>query len=109
MWWVCGDVPIAGSGGGPSWSNWSHGVGVNVWMADDGTIGDSDTPVPAGATVVRFFHGGHHHVVTDAEAEALTAAGWGWCVGADEDRVSLHGMESEEAVRGLLDTPPKKD
>lgn len=64
-----------------SWARWRRRTGVNVWRATDGTIGTG--PVPSHLTLGQMWHGGHVHVVSEAEAVALTDAGWGQCLAAD--------------------------
>ena len=53
----------------------SHPRGRNVFLLNDGTITENEPGDPT--TVSRVYHGAHRNIVTDAEAAALTAAGYG--------------------------------
>lgn len=49
--------------------------GVNVWKLVDGSYTETQ---PSDASLVAYlYHGAHLHPVDDAEAAALTAAGYG--------------------------------
>ena len=48
--------------------------GHNVWKKTDGTYTETQ-PLPS--EIALTYLGGHSHPVTDAEAAALTAAGYG--------------------------------
>ena len=50
-------------------------VGVNVWLLTDGTFTENQPMEPD--VIEHVYHGGHVHPVTDAEAAALTDAGYG--------------------------------
>lgn len=60
------------------WSLWRFyrpaDAGLNLWLLDDDTVVTEQPWNDVG--VVRTFHGGHIHAVNDAEAAALTAAGY---------------------------------
>lgn len=49
--------------------------GVSVFLLDDGTFTETQPANDEG--VAHTYHGGHEHPVTEAEAEALTSAGYG--------------------------------
>lgn len=49
-------------------------AGTNIWLTVEGVV---TTDQPAGSDVLRTFHGGHVHEVDEAQAAALTAAGYG--------------------------------
>lgn len=53
-------------------------VGRNVWKLKDGTFTEIDPMDPDVVDVL--YHGAHVHTVSDAEAAALTAAGYGDCI-----------------------------
>lgn len=70
-----------------------HGRGINVWKLPDGTFTENQpypliTPqdaqegvLPSGqwdaVTYLYVYYGGHTYEVSEAEADALTAAGYG--------------------------------
>lgn len=55
--------------------DYAAGIGVNLWIAPDGRVGTGNAP-----RGTRQLYGGHYEPVTEAEAQALTAAGWGHCL-----------------------------
>ena len=52
----------------------AHYRGKNVWKKTDGTYTENQ---PASADIDIEYLGGHIHIVTSAEGDALTAAGYG--------------------------------
>ena len=49
--------------------------GRNVYLLDDGTYTEVD--IRDEGQIVKIYHGGHVHTITDQEAADLTAAGYG--------------------------------
>lgn len=71
------NVPFAELGRDRLWGRVTYPVGIAVIKRTDGTyeqslLADSERPDAA-----HVYVGGHVHVVDDAEAAALTAAGYG--------------------------------
>jgi hypothetical protein len=71
-------VPPAVNPSHPGFALFQHyrpwDAGTNVWLMPGGVVTTVEPERESDA--IRVFHGGHVHVVDDAEAALLTAAGY---------------------------------
>lgn len=88
---------------------WSHfrpaDAGLNLWLLDDMTVVTEQSWLDAG--VLRTFHGGHIHEVDEAEAAALTAAGYGEYLTEVADAAVQTGFTSGTAPTWSGSLPPQ--
>ena len=82
------------------WRFYGPGVrGKNVYRLTDGSFTESQ---PGDASLIdRVFHGGHDNYVTDAEADALVAAGYTVSPGVFEVGSTYSSTLGSEAVLGV--------
>jgi hypothetical protein len=73
--------------------------GRNVYLLTDGSFTEID--VRDEGQIVRVYHGGHDNYVTDAEADALVAAGYTILEGTFELDSSYSAELDGDAILGV--------
>ena len=73
--------------------------GRNVYLLTDGSFTEID--VRDEGQIVRVYHGGHDNYVTDAEADALVAAGYTILPGTFELDSSYSSELDGDAILGV--------